>query len=155
YRMYDFAPSELVPGYMTHQTPRNDDTGRMPERRTEDRGTMLSAFRSRDWDYLGWKYSVLSSIATGGWNNVINMIPARGSEEARAFSAADRQWFRGWIDWTDEHKDFLRHTRPILGAPALGRIDGTSAIVGNHGFVFLFNPNARRLSADVVLDESI
>jgi hypothetical protein len=155
YRVYDFAPSELVPGYMTHQTPRNDDSGRMPERRTEDRGTLLTAFRARDWDYLGWKYSVLSSIATGGWNNVINMIPARDSEEAGAFSAADRQWFRGWIAWTNEHKDVLRHTRPILGAPALGRIDGTSAIVSNKGFVFLFNPNARRLSAEVVLNESI
>ena len=34
-------------------------------------------FAFRDWDYLGWKYSLISSIAVGGLNNVINMIPAR------------------------------------------------------------------------------
>ena len=155
YRMYDFAPNEIVPGYMTHQTPRNDDSGRMPERRTEDRGTALLPLRARDWDYLGWRYSVLSSIATGGWNNVLNMIPARDTEEDRHFSEADRAWFRGWIDWTSEHKDYLRHTRPILGPPALGRIDGTTAILDNRGYLFLFNPNARRLTAEFVLDESI
>ena len=155
YRMYDFAPNEIVPGYMTHQTPRNDDSGRMPERRTEDRGTVLLPLRARDWDYLGWRYSVLSSIASGGWNNVLNMIPARDTAEDRNFSEADRAWFRGWIAWSNEHKDLLRHTRPILGPPALGRIDGTTAILDNHGYVFLFNPNARRASTEFVLDESI
>ena len=155
YRMYDFAPSEIVPGYITHQTPRSDDSGRMPERRTDDRGTVLLPLRARDWDYLGWRYSLLSSIATGGWNNVINMIPARDPEEDRHFSEADRRWFRGWIDWTNENRDLLRHTRPILGPPAVGRIDGTSAIVAGHGFVFLFNPNGRRLTAELTLDDTI
>ena len=91
----------------------------------------------------------------GGWNNVLNMIPARDPAEDRNFSEADRAWFRGWIAWTNEHKDLLRHTRPILGPPALGRIDGTTAILDNHGYVFLFNPNARRASTEFVLDESI
>ena len=58
YRIYDFAPNEIVPGYMTHQTPRSDESGRMPERRTDDRGTVLQPLRARDWDYLGWRYSV-------------------------------------------------------------------------------------------------
>ena len=53
YRVYDFAPNEIVPGFITHQTPRNDETGRMPEGRTEDRGTVPLPLRSRDWDYLG------------------------------------------------------------------------------------------------------
>ncbi len=44
-------------------------------------------FRARDWDYLGWRYSLLSSIATGGWNNVLNMIPARDPDGRRHFSA--------------------------------------------------------------------
>ena len=34
-------------------------------------------------------------------------------------------------------------------------MDGTSAIVGDHGFIFLFNPDARRLTARVPLDASI
>jgi hypothetical protein len=155
YRLYDFAPNEIVPGFATHQTPRSDDTGRMPEQRTDDRGVVLQRFRARDWDYLGWRYSLLSSIATGGWNNVLNMIPARDEDEFKHFSEADRRWFRGWIDWTDRNKEYLRHTRPIIGQPALGKVDGTSAIIENQGFIFLFNPNARRLSATFALDDTI
>jgi hypothetical protein len=155
YRMYDFAPSEIVPGFVTHQTPRLDDGGQMPEQRTDDRGTVLQRYRARDWDYLGWRYSLLSSIATGGWNNVLNMIPARDEDEAKHFSDGDRRWFRAWIDWTERHKEYLRQTRPIIGQPALGKVDGTSAILDNRGFIFLFNPNARRLAAAFNLDETI
>jgi hypothetical protein len=155
YRLYDFAPNEIVPGFATHQTPRSDDSGRMPEARTDDRGTVLQRFRARDWDYLGWRYSLLSSIATGGWNNVLNMIPARDEDEYRHFPDDDRRWFRSWIDWTERNKEYLRHTRPIIGQPALGRVDGTSAIVDNRGFIFLFNPNAKRLPAIFALDESV
>jgi hypothetical protein len=155
YRVYDFAPNEIVPGFITHQTPRNDETGRMPEGRTEDRGTVPLPLRARDWDYLGWRYSLLSSIATGGWNNVINMIPARDSEESSRFSEDDRRWFRTWIDWTRENKDYLRHTQPILGPPSIGHVDGTSAILSNRGFIFFFNPNGRRLSAEITLDDTI
>ncbi len=155
YRMYDFTPSEIVPGFITHQTSRSDDTGDMPERQTPDRGRVLLPLRARDWDYLGWRYSLLSSIATAGWNNVLNMIPARDPEEFRNFSDADQRWFRHWIDWTAANKELLRHTRPILGQPAIGKVDGTSAIAGNRGFIFLFNPNGRPLEASVPLDSSI
>ena len=154
YRNYEFAPSELVPGFITHQTSRADDTGEMPQRRT-DRGIMLLPLRARDWDYLGWRYSLLSSIAVAGWNNVLDMIPARDLEEYKNFSDADRKWFRRWIDWTDTNKEFLRHTRTILGQPAIGKIDGTSAIIGNRGYIFLFNPNGRRLDAEFPLDATI
>jgi hypothetical protein len=154
YRNYEFTPSELVPGFITHQTSRGDDTGEMPEKKT-DRGVMLLSLRARDWDYLGWRYSLLSSIAVAGWNNVLDMIPARDLEEHKAFSPADRQWFRKWIDWTNTNKEYLRQTRSILGQPALGKVDGTSAIVGDRGFIFVFNPNGRRMNAEFVLDETI
>ncbi|MGE5360979.1 MAG: hypothetical protein ACM3NQ_18325 [Bacteroidales bacterium] len=157
YRNYEFAPSEIVPGFMTHQTTRGDDTGEMPEKKT-DKGVMLLPFRARDWDSLGFRYSVLSSIAIAGLNNVIDMIPARDIEENRAFmqeGAADRAWFRKWIDWTAANKELLRHTRTILGQPQLGNIDGTSAIVGDSGYVFLFNPNGRRLAVELPLDDVI
>jgi len=145
YRNHEFCPSELMPGFITHQTPRSNDRGEL----------MLTRFRARDWDYLGWRYSLLSSIATAGWNNVIDMIPARDLDEYRHFSAADKQFFRHWLDWADHNKEYLRHTRTILGQPAIGRADGTSAIVGSRGYVFLFNPNARKLTAGFSLDESI
>ncbi|HEX5475342.1 MAG TPA: hypothetical protein VFX12_11825 [Vicinamibacterales bacterium] len=155
YRNYQFAPSRILPGFITHQTSRSDDTGDMPQMKTPDRGTVLLPFRRRDWDYLGWRYSLLSSIAVAGLNNVIDMIPARDEAEFRHFSDADIAWFRHWIDWTAENRRFLRHTRTILGQPAIGKLDGTSAIDGDSGYVFLFNPNGRRMTAALPLDATI
>jgi hypothetical protein len=154
YRNYEFAPSEIVPGFITHQTPRNDDSGRMPVARTAT-DEVAVPFRRRDWDYLGWRYSLISSIATAGWNNVIDMIPARDPAEFEHFPPADRQWFLHWIDWADANKEYLRHTRTILGQPAIGKVDGTAAIVEDEGYVFLFNPNGRRLEARFTFDETI
>jgi hypothetical protein len=155
YRNYEFCPTEIMPGYFTHQTPRNDENGQMPQMSTDKSSEVLLPFRRRDWDYLGWRYSVISSIATAGWNNVIDMIPARDPEEFRHFSAQDKEWFRHWLDWADQNRDDLRNTRNILGQPAVGKVDGTSAILDGRGYLFLFNPNGRKLSADFVLDESI
>lgn len=165
YRNYEFCPAELLPGFITHQTPRLNDAGEMPaakvaaEKSTDPRwqgGNMvLSAFRERDWDYLGWCYSLLSSIATAGWNHVVNMIPARDLQEYRYFSEADKEWFRDWLDWADRNKELLRNTRTIGAEPAIGRVDGTAAIANDRGFVFLFNPNGRKLPGEFSLDHTI
>jgi hypothetical protein len=154
YRQYEFAPSEIVPGFITHQTPRNDDSGHMPSEKTAD-DVVLTPFRRRDWDYLGWRYSLLSSIAVAGRNNVIDMLPGRDPAEFHAFSAEDRRWFQHWIDWSDANKEVLRRAKPILGQPALGKVDGMAGFVGDHGVVFLFNPNGRRLEASFTIDDSI
>ena len=143
-----------MPGFITHQTSRGDDTGDMPQTKT-DKGVMLQPFRQRDWDHLGWRYSLLSSIAVAGWNNVIDLIPGRDAAEDNAFGETDRRWFRKWIDWTAEHKEYLRNTRTILGQPAIGKVDGTAAFRDNRGYVFLFNPNGRRLEAEVTLDDTL
>ena len=145
YRMENFCPTEILPGFITHQTERFDSKGDQP----------LTDFRTRDWDYLGWKFSALSSIATAPMNHVLNFIPARDESEFTHFSEADKKWLRDWLDWTDTHVETLRQTRPILGEPRLGCTDGTAAISGDRGFIFLFNPNQRAMPAEFVLDESI
>jgi hypothetical protein len=158
YRNYQFAPAEILPGYMTHQTeravniPPDSVTGRHPR----EIKLMESAYRLRDWDYLGFKYSVLSSIATAGWNNVVDMIPARDPQENRAFKgSADERWIRSWLAWAVEHKAYLEHTVSILGPPAIGKPDGTAAILGDRGYVFLFNPNYKQVEAEFSLGSHI
>ena len=146
YRMEQFAPLEFVPGYMTHQTPRNDAQGDC----VRDRG-----FHARDWDYLGWRYSVISSIGTAPFNHVVDLLPARDKTEFEHFRPEDQQWLRQWMDWTDGHRATLHNLRPIIGPPVLGRVDGTAAMVGDRGFIFLFNPNYRELNAEFALDASI
>jgi len=145
YRMTQFCPVEILPGFITHQTQRSDAKGEMHR----------DTFRSRDWDYLGWKYSVLSSIATAPFNHVVNFIPARDEQEFKNFSAEDRRWFQDWLDWSDRNIEYLRNVRPIMCQPMVGCVDGTSAIKSESGFVFLFNPNYRRLAAEFTLDKSI
>jgi hypothetical protein len=145
YRVERFTPPEIMPGYITHQTERTDDKNVMRRDR----------FRPRDWDVLGWKYSLFSSIGTAPFNHTISYIPARDEAEFKAFSAADKAFFRRWLDWTDANAEVLRHLKPIIGPPMLGRVDGTAAINGNHGFVFVYNPNYRRMDGAFTLDQSI
>jgi hypothetical protein len=154
YRNYQFAPTEVVPGYAGHQTERSRSVS-VPNGKPGDSEMMYTRFKPRDWDYLGYQYSFLSSIATGGWNNVVNMIPARDPEELRWFSAKDRAWIREWLEWTVKNRELLRHTRTIIDQPALGHVDGTSAIVDGRGFLFLFNPNYKRMPAKLRLDATI
>jgi hypothetical protein len=145
YRVERFAPPEITPGYMTHQSERSDEKEVMRRDR----------FRPKDWDFLGWRYSVLSSIGTAPFNHVIDFIPARDPEEFKALSDGDKAWFRRWLDWTDENARYLRALRPIIGPPMIGRPDGTAAVVEDRGFLFLFNPNPGRVEARFKLDASI
>ena len=145
YRQECFAPVEILPGYMTHQTGRNDEKGQCPRDR----------FRPADFDLLGWKYSVVAAIASAPYHLIVNYIPARDEREFKAFSAADQQWFRGWLDWTEQNIDILKYSKPIIGAPQVGRVDGWAAFKDAKGFVFVFNPNYRQLPAEFTLDESI
>jgi len=145
YRVERFAPPEIMPGFITHQSERTDEKGVM--RRDH--------FRPKDWDYLGWKFSLLSSIATAPFHHVVNFIPARDAEEFAALSGDDKAWFRKWLDWADENARFLHALRPIIGPPMAGRVDGTAAVVEDRGIVFLFNPNPGRKEARFKLDASI
>ncbi|HSA95729.1 MAG TPA: hypothetical protein VLJ16_06750, partial [Acidobacteriota bacterium] len=145
YRVERFAPPEIMPGFITHQSERNDEKEVMRRDR----------FRAKDWDVLGWKYSLLSSIGTAPFHHVVNFIPARDAEEFAALGEADKAWFRKWLDWTDENARFLHALRPIIGPPMAGRVDGTAAILEDRGLLFLFNPNPGPREARFKLDPSI
>jgi hypothetical protein len=142
--MEGFYPLEVVPGYMTHQTQRSDGKGTM------HRGP----WRRADWDYLGWRYSVISSIATAPYNHVLNFIPARDENEFKALSKSDQAWCRKWLDWTDENMEVLKNLR-ILSPPMVGLTDTSAAFKEDRGFVFLFNANYRKLNSTFILDKTI
>jgi hypothetical protein len=145
FRMNQFTPTEILPGFMTHQSQRSDASGTVHRDR----------FRPRDWDYLGWKFSVISSVATAPFHHVLNYLPARDPDEFKHFPETDRKWLRDWLDWTDHNFETLRRVRHIIGQAEIGRVDGTAAFLGERGFIFLFNPNYRPLPAAFTLDGSI
>ena len=156
YAAKQLLPAARVPGFIFHQTERTADNGTNPcfgdEWRCFDNNT-------RDFDLLGYRYSLLSSIGTAGLNNVVCMIPARDPSEFALLPSADVAFVRDWLRWTDDHAATLRRTMPIanLPPPGLGSVDGTSAVApdGSSGVVFLFNPGLRPLNATLVLDESV
>lgn len=148
FRNVQFCPTELMPGFIGHQTARKDGTGEAIFGRD---------FNIRDWDYLGWKYSLISSVATAPFAHCVDMVPARDEREFDLFmkDKESQQFMTDWFDWTDTNAETLRHLRSITGPPAIGRADGTAAINGDRGFIFLFNPNHRKVEAEFTLDESI
>jgi hypothetical protein len=150
YKNYEFYPTEALPGFISHQVPRH--AGNTEQ---EDTWPLNTGWRMRNFDYLGWKYSVISSIGYAGINHVIAMLPTRDIEEFRQFSAADQAWLKKWLDWTDANLNTLRHTRLILSEPGLGKVDGSSAIVDDRGYIFLYNPNCRKVEVSFSLDSSV
>jgi hypothetical protein len=148
YRNVQFCPTELMPGFITHQTARKNADGDV---------IYNTDFNIRDWDYLGWKYSLISSVATAPFAHCVDMIPARDKREYDLFAKdrESRQFIRDWFDWTDRNASVLRKMRCVIGPPGIGLVDGTAAIDGDHGFIFLFNPNHRRITSQFILDKSI
>ena len=148
FRNIQFCPPELMPGFIGHQTARKNTAGDV---------IYNTDFNIRDWDYLGWKFSLFSSIATAPFAHCVDMIPARDKREYELFSqdTEAQAFIRHWFDWTDQNADVLRNLRSIIGPPAMGRVDGTAAMDEDHGFIFLFNPNHRKIAAEFTLDGSL
>jgi len=166
YRVQSFAPAEVVPGFALHQTdrdvspaqknvtagpgcPRGGGTGRCAE---------LS--RRRDFDLLGYRYSLLSAVGTGGANLVLNMLPARDEGEFAAFPAEDVAFFRQWLEWADRSRDLVASTRvlPSTSRPAAGSLDGVSLLRQDGsctGAIFAFSPTATPLNLSLALDASL
>eukprot|EP00965_Chrysotila_dentata_P021008 695464-Pleurochrysis_carterae.AAC.1 len=80
YRLLEFCPAEALPGFAFHQT---DRTPSALQRRACADGRCAALSRRRDFDLLGSRFSLLSSIGTAGLNNVLNMLPARDKDEFR------------------------------------------------------------------------
>ena len=139
-------PVSRLPGWIGHQQERNNAAG-------ED--VVDGPLNLREFDFLGFEYSVMSSIGTAPLNSVFAHIPARDEDEFLHLPQSVTQFVRRWLDWADSNIAILSRLIPILGPPAFGSIDGTAATNDTFGFVFLFNPNWIPLDATVALDEHV
>ena len=131
-----FLPNYKIPGFMTHQQSRT--------------------FRwKHSWDRDGWNYSVLSSIAASGINNVINYLPIREEDEYQSFGSEDRQWLAKWLQWAERNSDLLLNARDLFDEPCPEKVDGIAACAGDKGVLFLINPNYRAKNVEVVVGQEI
>lgn len=144
---YDYANNKLcqpsaMPGFFSHNTDRACGP---PNPSVE--------CNVRDFDFYGTPYTLLSAVATGAANMVVNLIPSRDLGEFESFpieettySTASVAFYRTWLDFARDNRALLLKTKPFPVPPAPGVIDGTYAIADNAGYMFLFNPNSRALS---------
>ncbi len=89
------------------------------------------------WDFYGWQYSLMSSLAVGG--SVMPTILPYESDLVPGY----KEFYRKWISWAKENFQYVNATEPFGEQVQPGSIDGYARIKGDHGFVFLFNGNPR------------
>ena len=64
YRVDEFAPAELVPGFALHQTDRDVSKAEARVPCAAGVGRCAAASRRRDFDLLGYRYSLLAAVGT-------------------------------------------------------------------------------------------
>eukprot|EP01061_Rhynchopus_euleeides_P004836 TRINITY_DN14033_c0_g2_i1.p1 TRINITY_DN14033_c0_g2~~TRINITY_DN14033_c0_g2_i1.p1 ORF type:complete len:930 (+),score=373.12 TRINITY_DN14033_c0_g2_i1:78-2867(+) len=139
YSIKELIPMERMPGMISHQTERTADNGIALCAGTND----CYNFNTRDFDLLGYRYSLLSTVGTAGLNLMWSMIPARDESEFNLFPQEERDFISRWRQFAFDNFEVLKNTAPIasFGAPAFGKIDGTAAMKDCSGYIFLYNPN--------------
>ena len=155
YARSQLLPPSRLPGFVFHQAERTDDNGTSACFGGEKWCYDVNA---RDFDYMGFKYSLLSSIGTAGLNNVFAFVPGRDAAEWAAVPSEDKAFIKDWLRWTDAHATCLQRAMPVanLPPPTVGQTDGFACVSdGVEAFVFLFNPSMKPATAALVLDESL
>ena len=82
-------------------------------------------------DRVGWRYALLSAIATG-LRHRLYPLPMDLSEEDRSFA-------QKWLTWEKTHAAELRELEIIPDEPKLVHVDGYSYTRADKALVFLFN----------------
>ncbi len=65
----------------------------------------------------------------------------------------DKAEIRKWLDWGRKNVAYLKVRKDLPDWPTPNKVDGSSHLVGDRGFVFLFNPNRKSLDGEFTLDE--
>jgi len=89
------------------------------------------------WDYYGWKYSVMSSLAVSG--SIMPTILPYETDLVPGFV----EFYQKWMHWARDNFEYVNYTEPFGEQVQPGAVDGYARIKGDHGFVFLFNGNPR------------
>ncbi|CAF0979621.1 unnamed protein product [Adineta steineri] len=137
-RIEHFASMDSIPGFIGHQSERFSADGNVP----------WIDNNLRDFDFMGFSYSLLSNIATAGLNLVHTLLPARDLEEFYFLPIEFIQFWSYWLNWTDEHIEEIRNGIPF-------NIEQDWSLMksnGLDGFLFLFNTNYKQINRTIYFD---
>jgi hypothetical protein len=124
FRNFAFLPAYKVPGQVSHQANR-----------------LHYADVERGWDWAGARFNLLSAIASAPSTLSVCFLPAWDEREWAAMLERDSAFFARWIGWARDNAATLARLDDLFDEPEVGRVDGTIALDGDRGFVFLANPN--------------
>ena len=131
YRTRQLEPNVRIPGFMMHQSERHFDNRCDAKGHFDSQGIWMgcthpgecacqgpntgnfSEQNVRDFDFLGYRYGLLSSIGTAPLNNVLAMLPARDEAESSLFPAAEVEWINKWLNFTDLNYAALHNMVPL------------------------------------------
>lgn len=97
-------------------------------------------------------YSILSCLSASTHASVCDWVQFDTQEEADKIFGPLRYWKK----WASEHYSFLRDRVDLFGQPCRkDGIDGTAHILGDRGFIFIFNPTSGAHWGSIPLNELI
>ena len=107
-----------------------------------------AAGKPSNWPSGHLDYILLSALSSSP-NQLYYMPTNTGIPDA------DKAEIRKWLDWGRKNIAYLKVRKDLPDWPAAGKVDGSAHILQDHGYVFLFNPNAEAMEGTFSLDESI
>lgn len=101
------------------------------------------------WSSAKLDYILISALSCSP--NLLMYLPTKNG-----IPEADKAEIRKWLHWGRKNIEYLKVRKDLPDWPAPGKIDGSAHLVGQRGFVFLFNPSRDPLQGAFALsDESI
>jgi hypothetical protein len=101
------------------------------------------------WDMLGWRYSLLSAIASSG--NAIACILPEDLSRVPEFVA----FYKKWLGWARANFEYVRYNISLGDQLRPGGVDIYARIRQDHGFIFICNAALRPARAKIALDASV
>ena len=101
------------------------------------------------WDHIGWKYAFMSALSVGG------SLTAPFMPENMDDIPGYREFVKKWLGWARENFEYVKNGVSFGDQVTVGGIDGHARIKGDHGFIFLANPNPRPTRTTFRLDGEI
>ncbi|MCI0626917.1 MAG: hypothetical protein L0387_35605 [Acidobacteria bacterium] len=101
-----------------------------------------------EWSSEALDYILLSALSASP--NQLYYLPTKAGIPER-----DKQIIRKWLTWGRSNIKYLQVRKDLDDWPSAGKVDAFAHLVGDRGFVFLFNPNAQKLSATFKLDDNL
>ena len=140
-RLGHFAAMDAIPGFVGHQTERYLASGALPWYDND----------IRDFDLMGFPYSLLSNIATAGLNLIHTMIPARDIEEFLLLPEEFVSFWKYWLTWSDEHIEEIRNAIPFNDERDWSLMKSNN----QQGFLFLINPSYQQVNRTIIFNEKL